>query len=162
MKKFLPKTVNNPQGFTLVELLVVIAIIAILATVGLAIFQGQTRAARDARRRGDVDAIAKSMETQRQAGSATYPVLATTYFAGGNIPVDPTNTTSGAGTTCPTACQYCFTVGATPITNCPGTGGNYINSATTAPAAWTASATWTVCANLETTGADSYCRSNQQ
>ena len=50
MKKFLPKLKTNPLGFTLVELLVVVAIIAVLSVIGITIFTGVQKNARDARR----------------------------------------------------------------------------------------------------------------
>lgn len=71
MKKFLPKTLHNPQGFTLVELLVVIAIIAILSVIGFGIFSGTQGAARDGRRRVEIDQLAKNIESTRDA-SGTY------------------------------------------------------------------------------------------
>lgn len=89
MKKFLPKTLNNPQGFTLVELLVVVSIIAILAVIGLTIFTGVQKTARDAKRRADVEAISKALETKYNNATATYPVIAIGDFASSGIPQDP-------------------------------------------------------------------------
>ena len=42
------------NGFTLMEILIVIAILGILATVGLASYQGSIKRARDTQRRGDL------------------------------------------------------------------------------------------------------------
>lgn len=90
MKIFLPKSLKNPQGFTLVELLVVITIIAILSVVGLTLFNNTQQGARDAKRRADVDAIAKGFETHFVTGTTTgYPPVATGWFAGGTVPTDP-------------------------------------------------------------------------
>ncbi len=49
------------SGFTLIELLVVISIIAILSTIGLAVFINVQKNARDAKRRQDLDAISKAL-----------------------------------------------------------------------------------------------------
>lgn len=49
-------------GFTLIELLVVISIIGILAAIGLASYTSVQQKARDAKRRGDMEAIAKAQE----------------------------------------------------------------------------------------------------
>ncbi|MBI2020053.1 prepilin-type N-terminal cleavage/methylation domain-containing protein [Candidatus Daviesbacteria bacterium] len=69
------------SGFTLVELLVVISIIAILAVIGLTIYTRAQQAARDARRRADIEAIAKAMEQ--------YKVINSSYPTGcDNIPSD--------------------------------------------------------------------------
>lgn len=53
------------KGFTLVELLVVMSIIALLLTIGLSFYGNAQRATRDAKRRGDLDAIRKAVEVYR-------------------------------------------------------------------------------------------------
>ena len=95
-------------GFTLIELMVVVAIIGILMAAGIVAFSGAQRNARDARRKADVDAIAKALE-QRYADTGNYMSLrylnslstswndATgqsqlgIYFPSGLIPVDVVN-----------------------------------------------------------------------
>lgn len=50
------------KGFTLIEILVVIAIIAVLTGIGLASFQGAQAKARDAKRKGDLKAVATALQ----------------------------------------------------------------------------------------------------
>lgn len=88
MKKQLPNISNNKKGFTLIELLVVIAIIAILATIGAAIFSGVQSRARDGRRQADIGAISKAFEANKDTGSVSYKAPLGTWFAGGAIPAD--------------------------------------------------------------------------
>lgn len=90
---------KSARGFTLVELLVVVAIIAVLSVIGITIFSGVQKNARDARRRADVEAISKALEAQygnTVCGASTdkpYCKVDTTtasiLFAGGNLPVNP-------------------------------------------------------------------------
>lgn len=53
---------SRKAGFTLIELMVVVAIIGILMAAGIITFSSAQRNARDAKRRADVDAIAKAFE----------------------------------------------------------------------------------------------------
>ena len=89
MKKLLPKTAWTPEGFTLVELLVVITIIAILSVIGITIYSGVQKNARDSKRRGDVDAVSKAWEVNYVAASPHYPILVASWFGAGGIPKDP-------------------------------------------------------------------------
>lgn len=77
---------KRSYGFTLVELMVVITIIAILSVVGVTVFSGVQKSARDTKRRVDVDAIAKALEVNK---TSSYQVLNDTWFANGKVPFDP-------------------------------------------------------------------------
>lgn len=139
MRKFLPRTANNPQGFTLIELLVVISIIAILSVIGVTIFVGAQKNARDSKRRADIDAISNALEVHHNnsanencnnAGAGTYCAPQDNWFAGGKEPTDPQ-----------TGAKYSYTP------NPPVDG----------------MTTYKVCASLEAdNGATPYCKSNQQ
>jgi len=80
------------KGFTLIELLVAISIVAILVTIGATIFTGVQNEAQNSRRKADVVAIVKAMETNYDPVSGTYnasKILDGSAFASGSIPVPP-------------------------------------------------------------------------
>lgn len=83
------KSLNS--GFTLIELLVVISIIGIL--IGLSIFglQGAREAARDARRRGDLELIRSGLEIYK-ADCNTYPTSLGSSLIGSGTPASCTGT----------------------------------------------------------------------
>jgi len=154
---------QNNRGFTLIELLVVIAIIGLLASVVMVSFPTAQRSARDAERKSDLNAIRQSLEeywnlyerypteslctdssvgcggcgcavynypngTNWDANSDFQDLLPLNNF--GVIPVDPINNATY---------RYWYE----PSGN--GQGGCLV-----------ASCEWTLCARLETTGAN-YC-----
>lgn len=152
------------RGFTLIELLVVISIIAILSVIGLTLFSSVQKSARDARRKMDIDAIAKALEIAKTGTG--YVTIDGTSFAGGKVPVDSSNITAGTY-----YCVYSRTD----------------NTVTTAPPSWaggtcptvaaagevrhtildnkvelvTSATNWTVCASLENP-VSTYCKSSTQ
>lgn len=146
MKKFLPRTSKNSQGFTLIELMVVVTIIAFLAVIGVVSFTNIQAQSRDGRRRADIDAIATAMEANRDPVGNTYPAYGTSIFADGKLPADPINVSYGGVT-------YQYTVpsaAATTYTACARlekANGNYSDAGTTT--ATGAAATY-------------YCRKSQQ
>lgn len=110
----MPQTRPRHQpGFTLIELLVTIAIVGILMAAGIVAFSNTQRISRDAKRRADLDAIAKALEQYYQ-NTGQYPRnpayfstdanwgttfpggVWTNSFASGVPPVDPLNTTTYA------------------------------------------------------------------
>lgn len=166
------------KGFTLVELLVVVAIIAILSVIGLTIFTSAQSNARDARRKSDVDAIAKALETNKPVASIYYKSPTDeTWFSGNTIPTDtktsvtqsycikvyPTDT--GAQESPPDNTW----VGSGTSAGCPASPGIWLPAtiaggfaATNFPADTEKS--WKVCARLENTSAtpNVYCKPSSQ
>lgn len=142
MKKYLPKTQNNSQGFTLIELIIVVAIIAILSVIGFAVYSnlGLQAKSRNNVRRVDLDSIAKALEVNKLPSGGNYQILAASQFANNVIPSDPKSTN-----------VYCANsvASAQPgdpsawTTTCPT---NYGSIGTTNPPTGSA---WKVCASLE-------------
>lgn len=130
---------DKKSGFTLVELLVVILIIAILATIGAAVYVQSQVKARDAKRRSDMVTIADAFE-QYYITNSEYPASVSTptqYYVNGAVPRDPKSNTDG---TCKAGSDYCYGC-AKNGSSCPTTG-------------------FTICALLETGGA--FCKGNRQ
>ncbi|MBI2020056.1 prepilin-type N-terminal cleavage/methylation domain-containing protein [Candidatus Daviesbacteria bacterium] len=77
---------KSALGFTLIELLVVIAIISILSAIGITVFNGVSKKARDAKNKADIDAITKAYEVHYDPSTGNYPPLQDSWFAAGQIP----------------------------------------------------------------------------
>src|SRR4051812_15526264 len=80
------RTVNFIKGFTLIELMVVVALIAILSIIGIALYRVAVNSANDAKRRTDINAIAKAYEANF---NGQYQTLTASMFAGSQIPTPP-------------------------------------------------------------------------
>lgn len=124
---------NSPQikkysnsGFTLVELLIVISILAVLAVIGLNVFNNVQKSARETKRREDLAALAQAVRmyyftngsfpgtgsgcsnNTTDPGKANWDsmvsALSPTYIQ--NFPKDPLEgSTNGCATS---ACRYCY------------------------------------------------------
>ena len=164
MKRLLPQ---KEKGFTLVELLVVISILAILAVISLAVFSGVQKNARDARRREEIDAISKALETNKVVNVSTYGALAVTMFQAGAVPTDSGNGSAtysvawstSAGASAPATPTTWANTSANPTWAGSPTGNGTV-AATTNPAS--GATAWTVCALLEAGNPAIYCKSSQQ
>jgi len=166
MKKFLPKTFKNPSGFTLVELIVVISIIAILAVIGITVFSGAKGAARDGRRRSEINSISKSIEAAKNYTNNIYNVYGYSTSDGGRdfprgLPTDPITgnvyciRTKNAGSVNPTIPPA--NPPTTWTTACPGGGWRALAFSMSTVTGNNLGATnpnvtsWTLCASLERT-----------
>ena len=176
MKKFLPKSINNPQGFTLIELLVVISIIAVLSVVGIVTYTSTQKSARDARRRTDIDAIANALEASKT--STGYVALTAGSFANGGVPTDSTtpqySVCASDGTAAVNGTGYnppSTWYNATPVANPTAATANCNSVSSAGGAAWktvstsdpkTGAVNWTICAQLEAAASTYYCKGNAQ
>lgn len=119
-----PAPKKSGAGFTLIELLVVISIIAILTVIGITIFTNIQKGTRDAKRKADLDAIAKAYAANYVYGvDSPYPAPKPEWFATG-IPKDPKDHTDyfwNGSQSIPTQATSTFTI-------CAGLENGYGNS----------------------------------
>jgi type IV pilus assembly protein PilA len=158
---------DSAKGFTLIELMVAVSIIAILAVIGLTVYQGVQQRARDARRKADIDSISKALEVNYSESTAAYIPLTTLMFSAQQVPTDPLN---GATNCSGLVCKYCWRTGASAVGNCVATDNTVSLAGGAGNSAGSGGNTYTVCTNLEVpyntpTGSGTntyYCRSNQR
>lgn len=83
---------NKSLGFTLLELLVVISIIGILIAISAAAFTTAQQKARNAKRQGDISAMAKAFEQYNAQNNGNYDSSCANMASalpGGVLPTDP-------------------------------------------------------------------------
>ncbi len=85
-------------GFTLIELLVAMTIMAVLMGIALVSYQGARRAARDGKRKADLEQIRSALEIYRN-DCAAYPLTLGTSLVGVNVPPVPPEPPSACLTT---------------------------------------------------------------
>lgn len=86
---------KNSKGFSLIELMVVVVILAILVSVGISFFSNAQKAARDAKRKSDIDAIAFAYEDTYNPVSAAYSSISSgAKFVTGALPSAPSGSPS--------------------------------------------------------------------
>lgn len=103
----------NKKGFTLVEVIVVAVIVAVLALVGIQLYQGYVADARQGTADNLASQVAGFITTEQNRGGA---VAANTYAGGVEIPV--TGLPSGVTATkfvVPGGAETVVTVGATDV-----------------------------------------------
>lgn len=147
----------NPRGFTLVELMVVITIIAILSVIGVTVFSGVQKSARDAARRGDINALATALELNYSNGIYTFPNG--TAFGSGSVPKDPLDGSDNCQRKSPSTNKKCFYC---VLTTCADSEYNVARVEVIFNGTNTVSGSigWNLCANLES--GDVYCKKNAQ
>lgn len=175
-----PKTsLQDKSGFTLVELMVVISIIAILSVVGVTVFTGIQKNARDSRRKSDIDAIAKTLELLYSDTKGSYYISDTiensrnklkSSFASGQFPKDPLDGTYNCRKESSDKdinnCRYYMTTDPNLLTPHAYSAKDTFIIPDLSNWGLTSFNQWIFCANLENSKADGnkdiYCKRNTQ
>lgn len=157
---------QNQKGFTLIEILVVVVILAILGTIGVSVYSGAQKNARDSKSQAEIISIAKSIETARttaDSGAVRYNYTSanfTTDFkvipsginyvyclrSGDGVPNDlsvPVVDSTWTQTACPTNWKV---LGTAPAADGSNPGADIVNKKA-----------WKVCARLEN-NTSAYCK----
>lgn len=81
---------RSARGFTLIELLITITILAIISSIGVAVYRNARTNGNDARLKSDVDAIASAYENTYNPIAGVYSSIKTgSAFSNGNYPTQP-------------------------------------------------------------------------
>lgn len=150
---------KKSKGFSLIELLVVVAIIGFLSAIGMAVYADVQAKSRDAKRKADIDSIAKVLEIHRNDANNYEPLRISWFGSSAGIPA-----------TDPKGKQYCIQSNNTGTAIADATSASW--SGNTCTGSYTAVAadstptsghtTWKVCTLLEVPANSPYCRYSVQ
>lgn len=157
---------SESKGFTLIELMITVSIISILAVVGVAIYSGAQKNARDAKRRGDIDAIAKALE-QTKLSNNNYIALTGSSFQSGVVPTSvfpgqPYCIGGSDTTTSPAVPSAWGSPGGAAGNSCaPNPPYTQVNADGSNMLSGGLNVSWRICSVLESPANTVYCRANQ-
>lgn len=146
--------IKSPKGFTLIEIVIAITIVAILSVIGLTSFNAVQGGSRDARRKQELDLLAKTLESSKNhsAGTYTYTTAQANIDFADKIPTDP-NSANGYCVATATGTAPPAVATTRTATGCPSGGSTYGLFTTSIGAsgglAVGTAKSWTLCVNLE-------------
>ncbi len=140
---------KKSAGFSLIDLMVVVAIIGFLTAIGMTVYADVQAKGRDAKRKADIDSLAKVLEIHR-TDSGGYSTLQATWFG----------SSTGVPTTDPKGYSYCINSDSTVTTIDDATSANwdtstkecktpYLNVSTVTGAKPSGNTQWKICTLLE-------------